>query len=317
MSTDSRAGSGRRILVTGGAGFIGANLVRRLLDAGWSVRVLDLLVTGRKEYLDGLDIDFIAGDIRLPQVMADALVGVDAVAHLAAAGSVVQSVADPAANFSTNVVGTFTVLDEARKAGVDRLVFSSTGGALIGDATPPVDERSLPKPISPYGASKMVGEAYGHAFAKSYGMHTVATRFANVYGPYSGHKQGAITVFFKAIHNGEPIVIYGDGKASRDYLYVDDICAGIQLGLTADVPAGRVYHLATGIETTVTQLADACRRVAGKPDHPIEYLAPRAGEVDRNFASYDLAKAELGFNPTVALDDGLASTWDWYLQHVL
>lgn len=316
MSTDSRS-SGRRILVTGGAGFIGSNLARRLLDDGWSVRVLDLLVTGRKEYLDGLDVEFVAGDIRTPEIVADALTDVDAVAHLAASGSVVQSVADPAANFSTNVVGTFTVLDEARKAGVGRFVFSSTGGALIGDATPPVDERSVPRPISPYGASKMVGEAYGHAFARSYGMHTVSTRFANVYGPYSGHKQGAITVFFKAIHNGEPIVIYGDGKASRDYLYVDDICAGIRLGLTADVPAGSVYHLATGVETTVAQLADACRRVAGKPEHPIEYRPARAGEVDRNFASYDLAKAELGFTPTVDLDEGLARTWDWYLENVL
>ena len=310
-------GSGRRILVTGGAGFIGANLVRRLLADGWAVRVLDLLVTGRKEYLDGLDVEFVAGDIRIPEVVADALTGVDAVAHLAASGSVVQSVADPASNFSTNVIGTFTVLDQARQADVRRLVFSSTGGALIGDATPPVDERSVPRPISPYGASKMVGEAYGHAFAKSYGLHTVSTRFANVYGPYSGHKGGAITVFFKALHADQPLIIYGDGKASRDYLYVDDICAGIQLGLTADVPAGSVYHLATGVETTVTQLADACRRVVGKPDHPIEFRPPRPGEVNRNFASYDLARAELGFSPTVGLDEGLARTWHWYLEHVL
>jgi UDP-glucose 4-epimerase len=305
-------------LVTGGAGFIGANLVRRLLASGHQVRVLDLLVTGDRGYLAGLDVDFVEGDIRDRDVVSGALQGVDQVVHLAASGSVIASIEDPAANFSTNVDGTFAVLDETRKAGIERLVFSSTGGALMGNTPPPVNEQSVPKPISPYGASKSVGEAYLHAYAVSYGMKTVATRFANVYGPYSGHKMGAITVFFKALHTGEPIVIFGSGSdSSRDYLYVDDLCAGIEAGLRADVPGGSVYHLATGIGTTVKELADACCRVAGKPDHPIEYRPYRRGEVERNFATYDLAKAELGFEPSVALEDGLARTWAWYLQHVL
>lgn len=307
----------KQILVTGGAGFIGANLVRQLLSDGWSVRILDNLVSGREEYLDSLDVELIKGDIRDEKTVADAMKGVAALAHLAAAGSVVDSVAAPAANFSSNVVGTFTVLDAARQAGVERVVFSSTGGALIGNAEPPVNEQSLPKPISPYGASKLSCEAYCHAFAQAFGMRTVATRFANVYGPFSGHKKGAITAFFKAIHAGDPIVIFGQGTASRDFMYVDDICAGIRLGLTADVPGGSVFHLATGVETTVLQLADACRRAAGKPDHPIEHRPERPGEVERNFASYDLAHEVLGFTPTVALAEGLAQTWDWYLQHVL
>lgn len=310
--------SGTRTLVTGGAGFIGANLVRRLLDLGHQVRVVDLLVTGDRGYLDGLDIEFVEGDIRDRELVAGALQGVDAVVHLAASGSVIASIEDPASNFSTNVDGTFAVLDETRKAGIERFVFSSTGGALMGNTPPPVNEQSVPKPISPYGASKSVGEAYCHAFAVSYGMRTVCTRFANVYGPYSGHKGGAITVFFKALHSGRPIVIYGDGSdSSRDYLYVDDLCGGITAGLSADVPGGSVYHLATGVGTTVKELVDACCKVAGKPDHPIEYRPARRGEVERNFASYDLAKAELGFIPMVDLDEGLARTWDWYLQHVL
>jgi UDP-glucose 4-epimerase len=250
-----------------------------------------------------------------PAVVADAMADVDAVVHLAAAGSVVDSVSDPAANFAANAVGTFTVLNAVRAAGIARLVFSSTGGALIGDATPPVNERSLPKPISPYGASKLAAEAYCHAFAKSYGIRTVSTRFANVYGPYSGHKKGAITVFFKALHRGEPIIIYGDGNASRDFMYVDDICAGIRLGLTTDVPGGTVVHLATGVETSVAQLAQACREVVGRPDHPIEFRPRRAGEVERNFATYDLAHELLGFEPSVALEEGLARTWKWYLDN--
>lgn len=306
-----------RILVTGGAGFIGATLVRRLLDAGWTVRVLDNLSNGRKEYLDGLDVDLRVGDVTDLDTVSASMADLDTVIHLAAAGSVVDSVADPVANFSANVVGTFTVLDAARRAHVERLVFSSTGGALIGNATPPVDERSLPKPISPYGASKLSGEAYCHAFAKAFRIGTVATRFANVYGPFSGHKKGAITAFFKAVHNGDPIVVFGDGKASRDFMYVDDICTGLELAIRTEVPAGSVFHLASGVETTVLQLADACRRAAGSPEHPIEFRPARPGEVERNFAAYDLARDCLGFRPSVSLEDGLARTWAWYGKHVL
>lgn len=305
-----------RVLVTGGAGFIGANLVPRLVASGRSVRVFDSLCNGRRSYLEGVDVEFVAGDITDSGSLDAALTGVDAVVHLAAAGSVVESVADPGANFRTNAVGTFSVLEATRRAGIERLVFSSTGGALIGNATPPVDERSLPKPISPYGASKLTAEAYLHAYAEAYGMRTVALRFANVYGPYSGHKKGAITVFFKALFDEEPIVVFGEGTASRDFMYVTDICRGIELGLAADVPGGTVCHIATGVETTVAELADACRVAAGKPAHPVEHRPGRPGEVERNFASYDLAHELLGFTPEVSLADGLARTWDWYGEHV-
>jgi UDP-glucose 4-epimerase len=306
----------RRVLVTGGAGFIGANLVRLLRSDGREVRVLDDLRTGREDYLAGLGVELVRGAIGDTALVEELARDADAVVHLAAAGSVVDSVADPAANFEANVRGTFSVLTAARAAGVGRFVFSSTGGALIGDAEPPVNERSLPKPISPYGAGKLAAEAYCHAFAKSYGMTTVALRFANVYGPYSGHKKGAITVFLRALHEGRPLQIYGDGTASRDFMYVDDICRGIELGLTRDVEPGTVAHLATGVETSIAQLADACRRVVGLPDHPIEFESRRPGEVDRNFASYDYARELLGFEPSVALDDGLARTWQWYREHV-
>lgn len=304
-------------LVTGGAGFIGANLVRSLLAHGYQVRVYDNLATGYREYLDGLDVEMVEGDIRDAAHIAKAMTGVDEIVHLAAAGSVIKSIEDPEENFSSNGVGTFTVLDEARKAGVERIVFSSTGGALMGDTPPPVDERSLPKPISPYGASKSVGEAYCHAFAKAYGMRTVVTRFANVYGPYSGHKQGAITVFFRALHEDRPITIFGNGDSSRDYIHVDDLCTGLVAGLTSDVPGGSVFHLASGVETTVGQLADACRKIVGKPGHPIEHQPYRRGEVERNFASYDLARKALGFAPKIDLEEGLARTWEWYLENVL
>jgi UDP-glucose 4-epimerase len=219
-------------------------------------------------------------------------------------------------NFEANVLGTFRVLDAARRAGVERVVLASTGGALIGDAVPPVNEFSLPKPISPYGASKLAGEGYAHAFAKSFGMRTVALRFANIYGPWSGHKKGAMTVFFRALHTGQPIVIYGDGTSSRDYTHVDDIAHALQLALEGDVPGGTVLHIASGVETTITELADLCRNAAGQPDHPMEYQPRRVGEVDRNFATYDLAKQVLGYTPGITREDGIAQTWEWYQEHV-
>jgi UDP-glucose 4-epimerase len=305
-----------RILVTGGAGFVGATLVRRLVAVGHTVRVLDNCSSGDAAYLGGVDAELVKGDIRDPDALDAALDGMQSAVHLAAAGSVVQSVADPAANFDVNVVGTFQVLDAARRSGAERVVLASTGGALIGEATPPVNERSVPKPISPYGASKLAGEGYAHAFAKAYGLGTVALRFANAYGPWSAHKRGAVTSFFKAIHAGEPIVIYGDGSASRDYTHVDDIAHAIELAVSRMVPGGTVLHIASGVETTAAQLADLCRAAAGVPDHPVEYRPARPGEVGRNFASYDLARQVLGYAPSISREDGLRSTWQWFSESV-
>lgn len=295
---------------------MGATLVRRLVTAGRPVRVLDNYSTGDPAYLAGVGVEVVRGDIRDEPVLDAALSGTGAVVHLAAAGSVVESVANPDANFSVNVLGTFRVLDAARRAGVERVVLASTGGALIGDARPPVSEHSLPKPISPYGASKLAGEGYAHAFASAYGLRTVALRFGNVYGPWSARKRGAVTLFFRAIHAGEPIVIYGDGSASRDYLHVEDVARAIELAVARDVTGGTVLHIASGVETTVTELADLCRTAAGLPDHPVEYRPARAGEVGRNFASYDLAREMLGYQPTVSREAGIRDTWDWFQKFV-
>jgi UDP-glucose 4-epimerase len=309
--------SSEGVLVTGGAGFVGATLVRRLVASGHRVRVLDNLSTGDAAHLSGVDAELVKGDIRDPDALDDALAGLDAIIHLAAAGSVIGSVQDPHPNFENNVLGTFRVLDAARRGGVTNVVLASTGGALIGDATPPVNERSLPKPISPYGASKLAGEGYAHAFAKTYGIAAVAVRFGNVYGPWCARKRGVVNVFFESLHSGAPLVIYGDGAASRDYVHVDDIASALQLALeNEDVPGGTVMHAASGVETTVTELADLCRRAAGQPGHPIEYRPRRAGEVGRNFASYDLAHELLGYRPTVTREEGIPRTWRWFQAEV-
>jgi len=305
-----------RVLVTGGAGFVGATLVRRLVESGHAVRVFDNYSTGDASYLAGVDAEQVEGDIRDPAALDGGLAGLDAVIHLAAAGSVVMSVQDPVMNFDANVVGTFRVLDAARRAGVERVVLASTGGALIGDATPPVDEGSLPKPISPYGASKLAGEGYAYAFAQAYGLRTVALRFANVYGPWSAHKKGSTTSFFRAIHAGEPMVIYGDGSSSRDYTHVDDISWALQAALERDLPGGTVLHIASGVETTVAELARLCAEAAGVPDHPVEYRPTRVGEVDRNFATYDLAEQMIGYKPSIDRETGIRQTWRWYQEFV-
>lgn len=303
----------KKVLVTGGRGFIGVNLTRAISPSK-TTEVLDNLKraspTGWDEALSTLR----EGDILNPEFVTSCCGGMSHVVHLAAYGSVVESIADPERNFEVNVQGTLNVLRAAVGAGVRRFIFASTGGALIGDATPPVSEQSLPKPISPYGASKLCGEAYCHAFAKSYGLETVCLRFGNVYGPHSAHKKGAVTVFIKALMTGEPIVIYGDGAASRDYVHVEDLCSGIAAALDAPLAGGEVFHLASGRETSVLELARILRDVAGKPDHPIEFRPARAGEVARNFANYDKARERLGFQPKWKLADGLAATWEWFQQ---
>jgi UDP-glucose 4-epimerase len=299
------------ILVTGGCGFIGANLVPMLDAEGYAVRVLDNLSKGSTSFLAESRVDIRIGDIRDRAAVADALVGVDAVIHLAAYGSVVDSVADPAENFDVNVRGTFIVLDEARKCGVTRVVFASTGGALIGNAEPPVDETSVPRPISPYGSSKLCGEAYCSSFAAAYGIDIIALRFANLIGPYSWHKKGAVTAFFKAIIDDRPIIIFGDGSATRDFLYVGDLCSGIGAALSSGLSGFNVFHLASGRGVDVRSLARMAAETANRPNHPVHYAAHRAGEVERNFASYELAEKTFGFRPQVSVEEALALTWDW------
>jgi UDP-glucose 4-epimerase len=300
------------LLVTGGCGFIGARLVSQLLGDGAELRVLDDLSRGRPDNIPG-DVELVQGDIRDADAVTRALAGVDTVVHLAAYGSVIESIADPLANFEVNARGTLVLLRGCVDAGVERFVFASTGGALIGNAEPPVNESNLPWPISPYGASKLCGEAYLHAFAGAYGLHTAALRFANVYGPFSDHKKGAVTTFIKNALLGDPIVIYGDGSASRDFLYVDDLCAAIRAAVAADLD-DEVIHVASERETTVRELAELILGLAGRGDLEIEHREMRRGEVARNFATAEKAQRLLGFKPAETLESGMAKTIDWFSE---
>jgi UDP-glucose 4-epimerase len=302
--------SAERVLVTGGCGFIGSTLVPLLLERSAQVRILDNLVAGGPE--PPAQAELTVGDVRNPEDLERAARGCDAIVHLAAAGNVPDSITDPVANFEVNARGTLNVLRAAVDAKVRRLVFASTGGALIGAAEPPVDEESVPRPLSPYGASKLAGEGYLHAFRGSYGLDAVALRFGNVYGPHSAHKKGAVTMFIKRSLRGEPLVIYGDGSASRDFIHVRDLCDGILAGLDAQDPPA-VVHLASGRETPIGELARLILEATGT-DVQINHLPARAGEVERNVAATALASEALGFTARVELRDGLAETVEWFEQ---
>ena len=307
----------RRVLVTGGAGFVGATLVRRLIASGHSVRVLDNYTTGDPAHLDGVGAELVQGDIRDTAALDAALAGMDSVIHLAAAGSVVMSVEDPVTQLRRQRGGHLPGAGRGPpgRRGADRPGLHRRR-AHRRRHCPRSTSTRCPSRSRPYGASKLAGEGYAYAFAQCYGLRTVALRFANVYGPWSARKRGAMTTFFKRLHAGEPIVIYGDGSSSRDYIHVDDISRALQLALETDVPGGTVLHIASGVETTARELADLCRNAAGVPDHPVEFAPRRPGEVDRNFASYELAGKVLGYAPTISREDGIKNTWDWFTEHV-
>ena len=300
-----------RVLVTGGCGFIGANLVRRIRDAReWHVRVVDDLRTGRESYVPAELAEVTIGDVADPDVLEPALEGVDAVVHLASQTGVLPSVEDPARDFEGSTMTTFRVLDACRRHGIARFVFASSG-ASVGNVTPPIHENVVPRPVSPYGAGKLAGEAYVQGFAGSFGMQTVALRFSNVYGPYSLHKDNAIPNFIRRCLRGERLEIFGDGSQTRDFIHVQDLCDGIIGAVTADDIGGEVFQLGTSVETSVVELARLIQEVTGA-EVDIDYEERRAGEVYKSRVDISKAQRLLDFQPAIELREGLALTAEWY-----
>ena len=299
-----------RILVTGGCGFIGANLVRYLHNrTQWSLRVLDDLRAGKRAHLDEGMAELMLGDVSDQETARSALQGVDAVVHLAAQTGVTPSLADPERDFLGNAAATFSILESCRRVGVERLVFASSGAAL-GDVEPPLHENLVPRPLSPYGAGKLAGEAYCCAYAGSFGMHTVALRFANVYGPFSRHKPNAVPLFIARALEGKPLEIYGDGSQTRDFIYVEDLCEGIYRALMAEDAAGEVFQLGTGVETSVRQLADTVLDALGGTE--VVFKAARSGEVRRSRVDVSKARSMLSFEASVELREGVERTAQWF-----
>jgi UDP-glucose 4-epimerase len=237
---------------------------------------------------------------------------VDGAVHLAARAGIPDSVTDPLGTFEANVTRTLWLLDAARLAGVGRFVFASSNAAA-GDHPPPADERDLPHPISPYGASKLAGEAYCQAYAATYGLAACALRFSNAYGPYSLHKKSVVAAWLRAAFDGRPLVVNGDGRQTRDYIYVEDLARALCAALDAPLAAvaGEVFHAGTGVETSLNTLAETISRVSGRTPE-IVFGPARIGDIERNVGRVDKAERVLGFRASVTLEDGLGRTARWW-----
>jgi UDP-glucose 4-epimerase len=300
----------KKVLITGGAGFIGRHLADHLITRGdVEVTVIDNESLGDRKHLDLDRVRFVEGDLRSREDLRGAMEGQDAVVHLAADTRVMDSIENPAHNFENNVVGTFNLLELARELGVGRVVAASTGGAILGDVVPPVHEEMAPQPTSPYGASKLMLEGYLSAYSSSYGVSGCALRFSNIYGPRSFHKGSVVAHFFKQILAGEPLVVYGNGSQTRDYLYAGDLVEGIWAALDSD--ATGAFQLGTGRPTTLNELIDLMRGVTGL-DLDVRYEDFRAGEVRDTWCRIDKAREGFGFDPATPLVDGLQRTWEWF-----
>ena len=297
-----------RTVVTGGAGFIGSHVVDALLARGDEVHVLDNLTSGKHENLRDGSV-FHEADIRSEADAVFAEARPEVVFHLAAQASVSVSVERPELDADVNVLGTVRVLEAARRHGA-QVVFSSTGGAIYGECDRPAAEDAERRPISPYGISKLAGEEYLAGWNRLHGTRHVALRLGNVYGPRQDPhgEAGVVAIFLEVISAGGRPRIFGDGTATRDYVYVGDV---VRATLAATGADGGVYNVATGRETSVLELVDRMRAVTGA-DVEADHAEPRLGDLQRSVLDPSLAKRELGWRAEASLDDGLASTWDFF-----
>ena len=300
-----------RVLVTGGAGFIGSNLVRSLLERGDEVRVLDNFSTGNRANLEGLDVDVVEGELRSYERVHNAVRGVEVVFHLGALGSVPRSVQDPLTSSAVNIEGTLNVLLAARDEGVRRVVYSSSSSVYGTGRELPVSEDQAADPLSPYGVAKLAAERFCVSFSRVYeSFQTVVVRYFNVFGPrQSPFSQYAavIPLFITAIAAGKPVRIEGDGEQRRDFTYVSNVVDGTILAADAEGANGQIFNVAASSPVSVNQVADAIGEILGKPVQK-EPAPARAGDIRDSWADVRRARDVLGWEPSVGLEEGLRRT---------
>jgi UDP-glucose 4-epimerase len=302
-----------RVLVTGGAGFIGSNLVRSLLERGDEVKVLDNFSTGNRSNLDGLDVDIVEGELRSYERVHAAVRGVEVVHHLGALGSVPRSVQDPLTTSAVNVEGTLNVLLAARDEGVRRVVFASSSSVYGSSAELPARESGPVDPISPYGVAKLAAERYCVSFSRVYdAFETVVLRYFNVFGPRQNpHSQyaAAVPLFLTAVERGEELTIFGDGGQARDFTYVANVVDANLLAADAPGASGRIFNVAAGAPHSVNELAETIGRLLGKEVRS-RYSGPRPGDVRDSFGDVGAAQEILGWQPRIDFEEGLRLTAD-------
>ncbi len=303
-------------LVTGGAGFIGSNIVDALLKRGDRVRVLDNYSTGRAENLrDALDrIEMIEGDVRDTDAVERAVKGCDFVLHQAALASVPRSIADPVSNNQVNVQGTLNILVAAQRHRVKRVVYASSSSVYGDSEQLPKVETMTPNPKSPYAVAKLAAEHYCRVFADLHGMTTVSLRYFNVFGPRqdpTSQYSAVIPLFVRALLSGTAPVIYGDGEQSRDLTFIDNVVRANLLACSANVSGGRVYNIACGGRYTINQVFEALEKRIRSGQKP-RYEAPRAGDVKHSMADIERIRHDLGYEPTVGFEEGIDATVRWY-----
>lgn len=303
-------------LVTGGAGFIGSSLVRALLEAGHSVRVLDNFDTGKRENLSEIvdRIQLIEGDIRDPDTCRSACAQMEVVLHQAALGSVPRSVDDPATSNAVNVDGTVNMLWAAKQAKVRRFVFAASSAVYGESAQLPKQEDMIPAPISPYGVGKLTCEQYCRVFYLNYGLETFSLRYFNVFGPRqdpTSQYAAVIPMFVAALLRKKKPVVFGDGEQTRDFTYIDNVVQANILAANATNAQGQVINIACQEQISLNQILDILRRLLGT-DISAEYTDPRVGDVKHSLADISRAKDLLGYEPRIDFEQGLRMAIDWY-----
>lgn len=308
------------ILVTGGAGFIGSHLVDRLLNEGFRVRVVDNLSTGEKENLaqhhSKKSFQFIEGDIRDFDLVKKIVKGVDAVLHEAALVSVTRSVENPLLSNEVNVTGTVNLLKACVDAHVKRFVFASSCSVYGDTETLPNHENLMLMPLSPYAADKVAAENYVKVFHDVYGLETTRLRYFNVYGPRQKHGpySGVISIFINRLLENKPLIIYGDGEQTRDFVNVKDVVEANMLALSKRNAVGEVFNISTGEATTINTLAKTIQKILGKTAEPV-YDEPRPGDIRHSYADISKARKSMEYKPKVQLENGLKELIKWYTKH--
>jgi len=316
-----------RILVTGGAGFIGANLVERLLQLPQvtGIRVLDNLATGSlkniETFLQNTRFEFCEGDIRSYEACLQACDGMDLISHQAALGSVPRSINDPLTSNDVNVTGTLNIFTAAKESGIKRVVYAASS-STYGDhpGLPKVEDR-IGNPLSPYAVTKLVNELYARVYADIYKMELIGLRYFNIFGPRqnpAGPYAAVVPLFVNAILNNEPPTINGDGEHSRDFTFVANAVLANELALftTNKEAVNQVYNIACGEQTSLNDLFESLKEIAGS-DLAVKYGSERKGDVRHSLADISKAKALLGYTPAVSVNEGLKPTFEWYRKQHL